>query len=63
MYCFIHISEFGSACQLGVTLEIPCIGVAKKLFHVDGLEKNAEHAQKIVSYFALSKHEKKGSKF
>ncbi|XP_052050721.1 endonuclease V isoform X2 [Apodemus sylvaticus] len=39
---------FGVACHLGVLTELPCIGVAKKLLHVDGLEKNALHKQKIV---------------
>ena len=39
--------EFGLACQLGVLVDIPSLGVAKKLFQVDGLEKNDDHKQKV----------------
>jgi len=43
----LHQTKFGLACHLGVVLNIPTVGVAKKLFHVDGLEKN----EKIKSSF------------
>ncbi|XP_074642585.1 endonuclease V-like [Tubulanus polymorphus] len=43
----LHPKEFGLACHLGVLIDIPCIGVGKALFHVGGLEKNAEHMSKI----------------
>ncbi len=29
---------------------LPTVGVAKNLFHVDGLERNEEHRNKVRSY-------------
>ncbi|XP_060591941.1 endonuclease V-like [Ruditapes philippinarum] len=43
----LHPKGFGSASHMGVILNLPCIGVAKKLFQVDGLENDSEHKQKI----------------
>ena len=45
------ITGFGSASHMGVMLNLPCIGVAKKLFQVDGLENDNEHKQKVLVYF------------
>ncbi|XP_057357766.1 endonuclease V isoform X5 [Manis pentadactyla] len=39
--------SFGVACHLGVLTDLPCVGVAKKLLQVDGLENNALHKEKI----------------
>ncbi|XP_045428253.1 endonuclease V isoform X4 [Pipistrellus kuhlii] len=38
---------FGVACHLGVLTDLPCVGVAKKLLQVDGLEKDALHQDQI----------------
>lgn len=38
---------FGLASHLGVLCGIPCVGVGKKLFMVDGLEKGPHHKEKV----------------
>ncbi|CAB4032612.1 endonuclease V [Paramuricea clavata] len=43
----LHPRGFGVASHLGVISDMCTIGVGKTLFHVDGLEKNSEHMEKI----------------
>ncbi|XP_040845758.1 endonuclease V isoform X1 [Ochotona curzoniae] len=43
----LHHQGFGVACHLGVLTDLPCVGVAKKLLQVDGLENDARHKEQI----------------
>lgn len=48
---------FGLACHIGILLDLPSVGVAKTLYHVDGIEKNEEHQQKVIlPYIVLELH-------
>lgn len=51
LVCFVLLlsAGFGLASHLGVLSGIPCVGVGKKLHHVDGLKKSPEHKQKVYS--------------
>ncbi|CDQ69693.1 unnamed protein product [Oncorhynchus mykiss] len=65
MFCFIDVfgllwswwmgmvcsttKTFGLACHLGVLSRLPCIGVAKNLLQVQGVEMNEEHQSQIAS--------------
>jgi len=40
---------FGFACHIGTQLKLPSVGVAKTLYHVDGIENNEEHHQKVCN--------------
>ena len=48
--CFATNKGFGLASHLGVLSGIPCVGVGKKLFHVDGLERNPAYKDKVCTF-------------
>uniref|UniRef100_F7BQY6 Endonuclease V n=1 Tax=Xenopus tropicalis TaxID=8364 RepID=F7BQY6_XENTR len=43
----LHHRGFGVACHLGILTDLPCIGVAKNLLQVDGIENNDDHKEQI----------------
>ncbi|XP_060700456.1 endonuclease V-like isoform X4 [Hemiscyllium ocellatum] len=44
----LHHREFGVACHLGVLTDLPCVGVAKNLLHVSGLEEKDSLKEKAL---------------
>ncbi|XP_039889328.1 endonuclease V-like isoform X2 [Simochromis diagramma] len=44
-----HYREFGLACHLGVLSGLPCVGVAKNLLQVQGVNKSEEHQSQIAA--------------
>ncbi|TRY55532.1 hypothetical protein DNTS_003657 [Danionella cerebrum] len=44
-----HSRECGLACHLGVQADLPCVGVAKNLLHLDGVVKSDEHQSQSSS--------------
>ena len=53
MPCIVNVSGFGLASHLGVLADVPCVGVGKKLYHVDGLKKGPEHKHKVKCFTQL----------
>lgn len=45
----LHPERFGMACHLGVLLDVPCIGVGKNLYCVDGLARDDNHKLQIAA--------------
>ncbi|XP_006799696.1 endonuclease V-like [Neolamprologus brichardi] len=43
------VAEFGLACHLGVLSGLPCVGVAKNLLQVQGVNKSEEHQSQIAA--------------
>ncbi|XP_016136712.1 endonuclease V isoform X2 [Sinocyclocheilus grahami] len=43
-----HYREFGLACHLGVLSDLPCVGVAKNLLHVEGVVRSEEHQSQAL---------------
>uniref|UniRef100_A0A3Q4HQG4 Uncharacterized protein n=1 Tax=Neolamprologus brichardi TaxID=32507 RepID=A0A3Q4HQG4_NEOBR len=39
--------KFGLACHLGVLSGLPCVGVAKNLLQVQGVNKSEEHQSQV----------------
>ena len=43
----LHHRKFGMACHLGVILDVPCVGVAKNLLRVSGIDLDDNYARKV----------------
>ncbi|KAF3851890.1 hypothetical protein F7725_005245 [Dissostichus mawsoni] len=45
----VFSDKFGLACHLGVLSGLPCVGVAKNLLQVQGVNKDEEHQSQIAA--------------
>ena len=50
--CHAVVGVGSGCCLVWQTIsvaDIPCVGVAKKLYHVDGIRKGPEHKEKVLT--------------
>ncbi|KAJ1828019.1 hypothetical protein LPJ56_001339 [Coemansia sp. RSA 2599] len=45
----LHPRRFGSACHVGVEMDVPTVGVAKNLLHIDGTGADAKQLKRLFA--------------
>lgn len=49
-YTLVTSLGVGLASHIGVCSDMPTVGVAKKLFHVDGIMRDEKHHEKVSKH-------------